>query len=455
MPVVNVMNNRTRKSGIKVAVATLGCKVNQFESASFQNSFEAKGYTLVPFSNAADVYVINTCAVTGKAGAQSRQMIRRALNTNPSARLVVTGCYAQVAPEEIKELSDAPIRIVGNSKKHLLVDSIVSKTDQETELIQSDIRKEKEISQLPVEQFLGRTRAFLKIQDGCNNFCSYCIVPYARGRSRSQATEEVCRQAEAFASQGYKEAVVTGIHVGDYGRDLAPSTDLLSLLKKLVERTPDMRYRISSLEPTEINDPLLQFVTSAKNLMPHFHIPLQSGDDTVLKKMNRRYSSEDFAVKVEKIIKNASETAIGIDVLVGFPGEDEKAFMNTYRLLDELPVSYLHVFPYSSRPGTIAAEMPDQVSRKNKEERVARLRELDNKKRADFFKSQLGTVHNVLVEGVKGNMGFVQGFTENYIPVLFKSQGQINNHVVAVKLERISDRKVFGMQYEAGKKRNT
>ena len=446
------MNKTSDTKQPTVALSTLGCKVNQYETASFQTGFAEKGLSQVDFSQAADIYVINTCAVTAKAGAQSRQLIRRALRSNPDARFMVTGCYAQVAAEEIRKLVNGPVTIIGNNNKHLLVEKALScftnSNDDHDIAIQDDIRDDKNICQLEVRRFGNRTRAFLKVQDGCNNFCSYCIVPYARGRSRSQQPAAVVHQAEIFAREGYKEVVLTGIHVGDYGRDLSPAGNLLDLLPALVECTPEMRYRISSLEPTEITPELLQYMASTENLMPHLHIPLQSGDNHILKKMNRRYTVEDFTKIVQHALSSLPDIAIGVDVLVGFPGEDEHAFTNTLQLLEELEIAYLHVFPYSKRPGTVAADMAGQVAKKIKQERVARLRELDHKKRITFYSRQLGTEKRVLAEAVTKQPGQYKGFTENYIPVCFTGPPQFANQLVIVRLERLDDRKVCGVVLE-------
>jgi threonylcarbamoyladenosine tRNA methylthiotransferase MtaB len=425
-----------------VALGTLGCKVNQCESASFQSCFEEQGLTVSPFNKPADIYVINTCAVTAKAAAQSRQLIRRAQRTNPGAKVVVTGCYAQIDPEKIREIETGPISIVGNANKHQLLD--VALSDKSSGINFNNIALQKKISLLPVKRFPGRTRAFLKIQDGCNNFCSYCIVPYARGRSRSLDLDKVLDQALEFADQGHREIVVTGIHVGHYGLDFEPRLHLFDLLKELSILTPEVRYRLSSLEPSEINRDILKFIAKDNNFMPHLHIPLQSGSDTILKKMNRRYSIKQFTEKVIYCKEMVPEAAIGVDVVIGFPGETEEDFRQTYDLLNNLPVSYFHVFPYSKRPGTPAAKMKGQVPAKIKDERVAVLRKLDHKKRSAFYKSRIGKVHQVLVESEKAAEGLAKGFTDNYIPVHFEAKPGHKNRVLPVRLERLEDRYVIG-----------
>jgi len=428
----------------KVALATLGCKVNQFESASFQSSLDERKAELVPFSQAADVYIVNTCAVTAKAAAQSRQLIRRALRANPEARLVVTGCYAQIGSQEILEIVEQPLCIVGNGYKHNLVELAMSDQHCDLEMFMGDIRNRKDICPLEVKSFGDRTRAFLKIQDGCDSFCSYCVVPFTRGRSRSELPEKVVEQARVFAAAGYRELVVTGIHTGTYGHDLEPVSDLVSLMKNLLAESP-LRYRISSLDPGEITPELLELVASDSNLMPHLHIPLQSGDDAILARMQRRYKGRDFADLVGRIKEVLPEAAIGVDVMAGFPGEDEQAFRNTYELLAGLPVTYLHVFPYSKRPGTLAVRMDRQVLKKVKDERVAALRELDLEKRKDFYASQLGGVRKVLTEsgGRLKNKG-MKGFTDNYIPVRLAGPASLVNQVVDVRLDELTEQGVLG-----------
>jgi threonylcarbamoyladenosine tRNA methylthiotransferase MtaB len=448
---VAAVMTRSKKDKNRVAIATLGCKVNQCESASFNESFTEKGYEVTPFSQTADIYVINTCAVTAKAAAQSRQMIRKAQRTNPNARLLVTGCYAQVDPQKIKEIVTGPVCIVGNANKHQLFDAAQVDTGSCRKCSGEgkpdyfdEISAQKLFSHLPYKDFAGRTRAFLKIQDGCNNFCSYCIVPYARGRSRSLAPAEVMHQAALFVDEGYKEIVLTGIHVGHYGLDLEPAANLLDLLYELTEQSPQTRFRLSSLEPGEVSPELLQFMAGTDNFMPHLHIPLQSGDDMILQKMKRRYTVADFTKIIGDCKTLLPHAAIGVDVLVGFPGEDDVAFNNTIELLKNLPVTYLHVFPYSRRPGTPAAGFADQVPEKIKKQRVAVLRELDHKKRTAFYRSHLGEVHRVLVETVKSKDGLANGFTENYIPVQFHAEPADANQVVLVKLEQAADKKVLG-----------
>lgn len=435
----------SEKKTLKVALTTLGCKVNQFETASFMSGLEERGAEIVPFSSEADIYIINTCAVTSKAGAQSRQMIRRALKINKDARVIVTGCYAQVASQKVLEIGDWSLCIVGNGYKHQLVDIALAAKQCDLEMHMGDIGTRKEISLLPVRHFPNdRTRAFLKIQDGCNSFCSYCIVPYARGRSRSLPVDAALAQIGVFVENGYREIVLTGIHVGMYGLDLQPPARLSSFIDDATKIYPDIRFRLSSLEPGEVHDEILDLMADRQNFMPHFHIPLQSGDNGILRKMNRGYLAEDFSKLVEQIRKKIPYAAIGVDVLVGFPGEDDAAFGNTCSVLEELPITYLHVFPYSKRPGTKAAAMADQLAGNIKDERVARLRLLSEQKKRAFYRQQLGTSHRVLAENKKNRYKLMRGFTENYIPVLFPAQETSANQIVNVFLDRVEGGIVFG-----------
>ncbi len=432
----------------KIAITTLGCKINQFESASFQSSFEALGCLVVPFGEAADIVVINTCTVTGKAGAQSRQCIRKAVRTSPDAKIVITGCHAQMAAQELlemRELQDNPLCIVGNGNKHLLVKAALQEEICDLSMLIGKISKKTDICHLPVRRFNDRTRAFLRVQDGCNSYCTYCIVPYTRGISRSLPAAEVLRQAEIFAAEGHKEIVVTGIHAGMYGKDLQEGKDIGALLQDLCQATPTVRYRLSSIEPLEINRNLLTLMARQKNFMPHLHIPLQSGDDEILGRMNRRYTAKQFAEVIDLCREIIPDAAIGIDVLVGFPGESEENFANTEALLEGLDCTYLHVFPYSKRPGTIASTFKNQISRALKEERVDRMRSLGDRKKAQFYRNYIGGKREVLVEGKRNEQGLLKGFTDNYIPVIFGGDDNLMNTIVTVELVENIDTHVFGI----------
>lgn len=453
----------------RVAVMTLGCKVNQYESAAFLAELAGREEVeIVPFSEPAEVYIINTCAVTAKAGAQSRQVIRRVAR-NRHARLVVTGCYAQVAPQEVLELTDLPLCVVGNSHKGQVAAAVLAAAPCDLEMYVGDMAACREVAPLTVRGAGRRTRAVLKVQDGCSQRCSYCIVPLSRGPSRSVDPGRVLEQAEIFAELGYREVVITGIHLGHYGLELQPALSLTALLEKLLAQRLPLRYRLSSLEPREVTPELLELVAAEESLLPHLHIPLQSGDDRILAAMNRPYQRAHFAAVVWRCARVLPAAAIGVDVLAGFPGEDEEAFNNTVALLRELPVSYLHVFPYSPRPGTPAAAFPEQVPERIKQQRTARLRELDRQKREAFYRRHLGTIRPVLVEASGSKSGESEngegsparmdnaerrrGFTDNYIPVLLPPGAAAGNRIIPVRLEEITAEGVLAVPVVVGDKR--
>jgi threonylcarbamoyladenosine tRNA methylthiotransferase MtaB len=428
-----------------VAVATLGCKVNQYESAGIVQILQRGGFSIAPFSGAADVYIINTCAVTEKTDGQSRQLIRRAARNNPGAAILVTGCYAQVAPEEIARISGV-VMVAGNQEKMNILPLVSEMARGEKKIVVSDISKVREFFTPEARSFPGRTRAFLKIQDGCDNFCSYCIVPYARGRSRSLSDKTVLERIAALGQAGYREVVLTGIHLGAYGRDLHPATDLLALLRCVEKEKPVARLRISSLEPREITEDMLSFMSKSEVLCRHFHIPLQSGDDGILKLMGRDYDRNFFKDLVKKISAYLPDAAIGLDVMAGFPGEGEKEFTATRRLIEELPIAYLHVFPYSSRLGTKASLLPHQVSDAEIKERAQTLRRLGKEKRKSFAVRFLGKGLTVLLEEKRDrDTGCMQGFSDNYIPVLIRSGKSCQvNYIVRVIPDAVREGKLMG-----------
>lgn len=431
----------------QVVITTLGCKVNQFESAAFRTGFQEAGCTLVKAGEPADIVVINTCAVTAKAGSQSRQAVRQAIRANPEARIIITGCYAETGARQLTGMSELQGRdytIIGNSKKDQLVPTAINYDRDLQQMLLGAIDQAKEICRLPVRQFGDRTRAYLRVQDGCDSYCTYCIVPYTRGPSRSLPPAEVVAQARVFADEGYREIVVTGIHLGYYGRDLESPLDITDMLDRLSLETPEVRYRISSLEPTEISDKLLNLMRVRDNIMPHLHIPLQSGNDEILARMNRRYTTAEFREVVGNCLKFLPDAAIGIDILAGFPGESEQHFLHTRDFLASLACTYLHVFPYSRRPGTAAAEFADEIPKKIKDSRVAELRTLGERKRDEFYRRQTGSAKFVLVEGKRDNKGFLQGFSDNYVPVHFPGHDNLKNSVVKVMLNKLDGAQITG-----------
>lgn len=413
----------------KFAVATLGCKVNQCESAGISETMTV-GMRLVPFDEEADCYIVNTCTVTGRTDYQSRQLIRRAIRRNPAAVVLVTGCYAQRAPEEIARIPGVRI-VAGNAEKSNLSELIRELAEGKGPQVRvGDIRNEKRFIPLGAAAFPEHTRAFLKIQDGCNAVCSYCIVPQARGSSRSLLPAEVEKGIASLAREGYREVVLAGIHLGAYGRDLIPATDLTAMVRRIAETEPVERLRLSSIEPREVTDELLSLIGSSGVVCRHLHIPLQSGDDGILNAMNRDYDAVFFRDLVQKVHDVSPDIAVGIDIIAGFPGETETAFTNTLRLVEGLPVAYLHVFPYSQRPGTPAAAMPNQVPETEKKRRAEWLRRVGVAKRQAFAERTIGTPLAVLIEGRKDkSTGFSVGFSDNYIPIACRGAAETNRIV--------------------------
>lgn len=430
----------------QVIFTTLGCKVNQCESSAIGSQLAAVGYKTVKNESSAELIVINTCTVTGKAAMQSRQAIRQAMRQHPNAKIVVTGCYAQTAPEEIQAIEGIDL-IVGHADKMRISELIAEAqpTTASAQLIHQpidNIDQTHGFAAMPSMAPDGRTRAFLKMQDGCNAFCTYCIVPHARGRSRSMPVLDVINHLKNLGTRGYREVVLTGIHLGAFGKDLTPSITLAAFLEQLIPVCPVDRLRLSSIEPTEIEDTLLGLMATAPSpLCPHLHIPLQSGDDEILKRMGRPYSRAKFSRVIQKVKEKLPHVAIGVDTLVGFPGESESAFEQTYTLIESLPISYLHVFPFSPRKGTPAADYADQVPQSIVKVRCQRLRQLGEEKKMAFYRSQIGQTVDVLFETEKDAMtGHPRGFSDNYLPVVLP-EGKVEvNAMVPVTISRLDDR---------------
>ena len=430
---------------MRVALYTLGCKVNQFESQAIGEQFAALGYEIVSWRDEADLYLVNTCAVTSRAAAQSRQMIRRFRRDHPDARIVATGCHVQTGAAELMKAAGGRICLAGNDQKHRIVD-IAIQAEECLEMYVGDVFRVKDIAPFMIHSPGQRTRAFVRIQDGCEAFCSYCIVPFARGRSRSMPPERVHEQVALLSEAGIREIVITGIHVGLYGHDLSEKTSLTSILKSLCSRFPRIRFRLSSIDPSEITDEMIEWAGSTVNFCDHWHLPLQSGSDLVLQAMNRRYSAPEFRAVFEKLLNAMPHAAFGIDVMTGFPGETHDEFLATLRLLEMLPVTYLHVFPYSPRPHTVAAALGGHVSKKRKVERAAVLRKLGARKKMEFYRKNLGSVRELLVERREDRSGLWYGVTDNYISILLMGSEReegMQNSIVRVKLSEIHDRVVL------------
>ncbi len=428
-----------------MAIETLGCKVNQFESSYLIEQLEANGYRRVPFDHKADLYIVHSCAVTAKACYQTRQMLRRARRTNPRATIAVIGCNAQLEPQRLAA-DGLATHILGTREKLDLVRWLQQPGDLRAPLIRvSDTRNYQGLCPLPVTRMMNeRARAFLKVQDGCNAFCSYCVIPWTRGRSRSLPRQAVRAQLLDLIRTGYQEVVLTGIHLGQWGRDLRPAEHFVDLLRAVKAGPAPPRIRLSSLEPREWNQEVLETLSDWPAFCPHFHVPLQSGDREILQRMGRPYTPEQYREVVERLRALYPRAAIGADVLVGFPGETERHFQNTLNLVQTLPLSYLHVFPYSPRPGTRAAQWKDRVTGDQLKDRAAQLRRVGEAKRDCFQQQQLGTISEVLVEAPDQNGGW-RGTSRNYLPVHIQGPLAIEAGArISVRLTHWSDHCLHG-----------
>ncbi|MBI5593015.1 MAG: tRNA (N(6)-L-threonylcarbamoyladenosine(37)-C(2))-methylthiotransferase MtaB [Deltaproteobacteria bacterium] len=421
------------------SIKTLGCKVNQFESETLEQALVNQGY-LPAGEDEADLCIINTCTVTQKASMQSRQAIRQVIRANPGARILVTGCYAQTEPEAIRGIAGVH-DIIGHEEKSRIPEKVFlteAPTHRSTGKPTHPSPGASALFDFSLQRSQGRTRPFLKIQDGCNAFCAYCIVPYARGRSRSLPVESVLESIRGLKADGIHEIVLTGIHIGHYGLDLKPETCLTDLLAALENAGLMERVRISSIEPTEVSDALIEMVAGSRVFCHHFHIPLQSGDNDVLKRMNRPYTREMFYDLVCKIHDRIPDAAIGADILVGFPGESDAAFDQTVSLIEALPITYLHVFPFSPRKGTPAYGFSDQISHAIVKARCSALRALGRAKKKCFYRSHIGKEVEILIEGARDDAtGLLKGLTSNYIPVMVEGQDHLRNTLTKARIIRM------------------
>ena len=420
----------------KVAFYTLGCKLNYSETSSIGRLFNNAGYQTVDFTATPDLFVINTCSVTDHADKKCRKVVKEALKISPAAYVVIVGCYAQLKPKEIAEIPGVDM-VLGAAEKFQIVDHITDLTKNPKTLIYNQpVSEANEF--VSAWSFGDRTRTFLKVQDGCDYSCSFCTIPLARGGSRSDTIEHAVEQAKEIAASGVKEIVLTGVNLGDYGIRNGEREDRFLDLVKALDRVEGIRrFRISSIEPNLLSDEVIEFVASSKRFVPHFHIPLQSGSDKILGLMRRRYKRELYANRVAKIKELMPDCCIGVDVIVGFPGETREDFIDTYNFLNGLDVSYLHVFTYSERENTAAAEMKGTVPGSTRAERSKMLHILSDKKRRAFYEGQLGKSAEVLFEGdIKE--GFMHGFTSNYVKVRSKYDPVLVNELKPVLLTQIS-----------------
>lgn len=420
----------------KVAFYTLGCKLNYSETSTIGRLFNQAGYDTVDFTDTPDVFVINTCSVTENADKKCKKVVKEALKISPNAYVTIVGCYAQLKPKEISEIPGVDM-VLGAAEKFQIIDHITDLTKQPKALVYN--QPVSEANQFVSSYSFGdRTRTFLKVQDGCDYSCSFCTIPLARGASRSDTIEHVLEQARQIVASGVKEIVLTGVNLGDFGiRNGNREDKFFDLVKALDEVEGIERIRISSIEPNLLTDEIIEFVAKSKRFMPHFHIPLQSGNNKVLGLMRRRYKRELYAERVAKIKELMPDCCIGVDVIVGFPGETREDFIDTYNFLNGLDVSYLHVFTYSERENTPAAEMSNPVPGSTRAERSKMLHILSDKKRRAFYETQLNKTEKVLFEGdIKD--GFMHGFTRNYVKVKAKYDPVLVNELKSVYLTNIS-----------------
>ncbi len=424
----------------KVAFHTLGCKLNFAETSTIARGFKEKGFEQVAFDSFADIYVINTCSVTDNADKRFKKTVKSCLKNNDKAFVIAIGCYAQLKPEEIAEVDGVDL-VLGATEKFKITDYLKDLSKKEFGEVHSC---EIEDANFYVESYsLGdRTRAFLKVQDGCDYKCTYCTIPLARGISRSDTLENVLNNAKKIADQDVKEIVLTGVNIGDYGKgefgNKKHEHTFLDLVKALDQVEGIERLRISSIEPNLLKDETIEFCAQSHSFVPHFHVPLQSGSNQILKAMKRRYLKELYTDRIHKIREYMPHACIGVDVIVGFPGETDDIFLETYHFLTDLDIAYLHVFSYSERPNTEAVEMKEVVPQNVRHKRSKMLRGLSVKKRRAFYESQIGTTRKVLWES-ENKDGFIHGFTENYIRVRTKYNPALINTMMKVKLTQIDD----------------
>jgi len=417
-----------------VAFYTLGCKLNFSETSTISRQLETAGLLKKEFTDSADIYVINTCSVTDHADRKCKKVVKEALKYNPNAFIVVIGCYAQLKPEEIANMPGVDL-VLGAAEKFNLIQHLsgIQKKNDKARVHNQNIKETNVF--IPGFSIGDRTRSFLKVQDGCDYFCSFCTIPLARGKSRSQTISETLRTVQEVSKTEAKEVVLTGVNLGDFG--VQNGENFYDLLIELDKIDGIDRYRISSIEPNLLEDRIIDFVSNSNKIMPHFHIPLQSGSNTILKSMRRKYERELYADKVHKIKSLMPNCSIGVDVIVGYPGETDEAFLETYNFIKDLEVSYLHVFPYSERAQTTAAKLKDKVHQYKRNERTEMLRILSEKKKQAFYNSQLNTEHFVLFENEEKN-GKMYGFTANYVKVETDYDPLLINEITPVLLKNIT-----------------
>src|SRR5262245_35153048 len=419
---------------MRIAITTLGCKINQYDSAVIQDRLAGR-HSFVPFEEPADCYVINSCTVTDRADWEARQLVRRARRLNPAAKVLVTGCYAQVSPQEVAGVAGVDY-VVGLNRLAGLIRFVESTPASATQIAVSDVKRERVVRVLGTRALPGHTRAFLKIQEGCNYTCTYCIIPAARGLSRSVPPREVLEEVHKLADAGYQEIVLTGIHLGGYGQDLTPRMDLTALVKMIAESGLIPRLRLSSLDPREVPDRLLDLIAGSDIVCWHMHICAQAGDDEILRRMRRNYNTAYYLDLLQRVREHLPDAALGSDIIVGFPGESDHQFDASLDFFATLPLTYFHVFPFSPRRGTPAASMAEPVPADVKKIRARRMRQLGARKKQDFCSGFVGGRVRVLIESkIDDVTGLQRGFSRNYLPVWVAGALAYANREVEVRLD--------------------
>ena len=424
----------------RFAIATLGCKVNQYDSAIIESRLRARGMERRDFDQQADVYIVNTCTVTDRADSESLRIARRARRLNPNARVVMTGCLAQASPDVLAAAREVDA-VVGLGRLDDLERMVASGAGKR--VMVSDLRKEKAPIEMAAVALDGHTRAFLKLQEGCDQFCTFCIVPFSRGTSRSVEPRRILAALDDLHARGFKEVILSGVHLGGYGKDLDPRVELANLLEMIAERCPIERVRLSSLDPEELSDRIIDVISQSGKFCPHLHLPLQAGDDEILSRMRRRYQRDYFRDRVERVLVAWPDAAIGTDLIVGFPGETERHFESYFNFVEAIPLAYFHVFPYSVRAGTTAAKFSGRVKPVDIKRRAATMRALGDRKRAEFAARFNRTELKVLLEE-RGPDGRLTGYSRNYVRVLTRGPDELTNQEVVVEASTVEGAQLGG-----------